>query len=334
MERVNYGKILAERRATIEALIAEYNTALKENDAAKLNRVEIELKEAEAAYAEDKLGEVFSELSVDPNPVKAAIIRHSYEVVGHSKVSEGGVLLSIEIEDHREKQIDLLRFCKFCKLKTDWQYTVEKFNQLLCLRTANELHMTKTQINKICDSFYMNRLSRAIELGETPDSNTAICKQLQKVCDEILFEDNGKGKNVYRVNNHDVSYLLMCYTRRGKKVLNVAVAKSAYVQRLVMDVLHRVLTDKTYDVEYKMVSDTQKAREAAKAKAEEEKAKKVSAKKATADGTEEVKVPKKAKKAKKVEVPEDETDEAMFGDTEEAEVSEIVTDPETEDAAE
>ena len=179
---------------------------------------------------------------------------HSYLVVSHRIKREEGTVIGFEIVEDKVRQIDLIKFCEFCKLPTNWKYKVEKFNQLLALRTANELKMTKAQIKKICDSFYMSDLARQVEMGATPDSNTAICKQLQQVVDAILFEDNGKGKNVHRVNNHDVAYLLMCYTKRGKKVLSVAVAKNSYIQRLVLDVMHRIVTHKAYDLEYRMVS--------------------------------------------------------------------------------
>lgn len=247
-------KIISDNRENIVKKIGEYNAALKENDLAKAAHAEQELKEAEAAYAEAKCIEVFGELAKSENPVKAAVAMHSYLVVSHRPLREDGVVTGFEIVEDKVRQIDLVKFCEFCKLPTMWKYAVEKFNQLLAMRTATELKMTKAQIKKICDSFYMSDLARQVEMGGTPDSNTAICKQLQQVIDGILFEDNGKGKNVHRVNNHDVAYLLMCYTKRGKKTLSVAVAKNAYIHRLVLDVMHRVVTGKAYDLEYRMVS--------------------------------------------------------------------------------
>lgn len=247
-------KIISDNRENIVKKIGEYNAALKENDLAKAAHTEQELKEAETAYAEAKCIEVFGELAKEENPVKAAVAMHSYLVVSHRPMREDGVVTGFEIVEDKVRQIDLVKFCEFCKLPTLWKYAVEKFNQLLALRTATELKMTKAQIKKICDSFYMSDLARQVEMGATPDSNTAICKQLQQVIDGIMFEDNGKGKNVHRVNNHDVAYLLMCYTKRGKKTLSVAVAKNAYIHRLVLDVMHRVVTGKAYDLEYRMVS--------------------------------------------------------------------------------
>ena len=249
-------KKISELREEVVAKINEYNEALKENDLAKATRIEQELKETEASYAELKSAEVFTELKEKENPVREAITTHSYLVISHKTLREDGVVKGFEIIEDKVRQIDLVKFCKFCNLDTKWQYNVERFNQLLAMRAANELKMTKAQIKKICDSFYMNDLARQIEMGGTPDSNTAICKQLQQVLDSILFENNGKGKNVYRVNNHDVAYLLMCYTKRGKKTLSIAVAKNAYMHRLVMDVAHRIVTGKAYDLEYRMIADT------------------------------------------------------------------------------
>ena len=266
-------KIISDHRENIVAKIGEYNEALKANDLAKTAHIEQELKDAEAAYAEAKCTEVFAELAKEENPVKAAVAAHSYLVVSHRPLREDGVAKGFEIVEDKVRQIDLVKFCEFCKLPTSWKYAVEKFNQLLAMRTATELKMTKAQIKKICDSFYMNDLARKVEMGDIPGSNTAICKQLQQVVDGVLFEDNGKGKNVFRVNNHDVAYLLMCYTKRGKKTLTVAVAKNAYIHRLVLDVMHRIVTNKSYDLEYRMVSadKAKKNADAKEIKAEPEK---------------------------------------------------------------
>lgn len=252
---VDIKKIIREDYDEIEKAINEYNEALKENDLTKANKAAQKVKDAEAAYADAKCMEVFAELAKAENPVKAAIAKHSYEIVSHKTKHEENQPAFFEITKDKVRQIDLVRFFEYIKESTMWKYSVERFNQLLALRAANELKMTKEQIKKICDSFYMNSLSRQIDMGKTPDSNTAICKQLQQVFDEILYEDNGNGKNIYRVNSHDVAYLLMCYTKRSnKKLLTVSVAKNVYMHRLVLDIMHRVVTGKTYDLEYRMIS--------------------------------------------------------------------------------
>lgn len=260
---------LNELRAQAVQHIDAYNIALSENDLAKTTQVEGFLKEIEKAYAEEKNLEVFENLAKEENPVLAAATMHSFLTISHKAIREDGVLKGFSLLDDKVIQIDLVELCNYLRLPTDWKYKVEKFNQLMALRTANELKLSKAQIKEICDSFYMNKLACDVELGGTPDSNTAICKQLQKIIDEVLFVDNGKGKNIYKVNNHDVAYLIACYSKRGKKVLSVAVAKSSFVHKLIADILHRIVTGKVYGLEYKMLS----SEKVAKIKADEKVAK-------------------------------------------------------------
>ncbi len=232
--------------------IALYNQALKNNDYKGMESAESRLKEAEADYATEKNLEVFTKLRGSESPVKEAIRLHSYEVIGHRAVREDGVTIELE-SIVKSRQIDLVRFFEFCKLETDWKHKVDKFNQLMCLRAGKELGLSKKELTKICDSFYMNRLAKAVEMGQTPDSNTAMVKQLQMIVDDVIYEDNGKGKNIYRVNNHDVAYFLMSYTKRGKTPLTVAVAKTSFVHRILFDILHRLVTNKVYGLDYQMI---------------------------------------------------------------------------------
>lgn len=250
----NFDKLLKEQHTEIVNTIHEYNKALKDEKAFTVSSIEDKLKRAEAAYNETARTKIFTELKNSENPVKAAITQYQYLTVSHRTIRDDGIITGLEIVEDKPMQIDLVKFCTFCELPTVWQYKVEKFNQLLAMRAAKELKMTAAQIKKLKDTFYMNELAKREEMGETPDSNTAMCKQLQMILDAVLFEDNGKGKNKYRVNNHDIAYLLMCYSKRGRKTLSVAVAKNAYMHRLVMDIMHRVVMGKTYDIEYRMVS--------------------------------------------------------------------------------
>ena len=253
---VDINKEVLERRNAIQEKINAYNDALKKSSVKDMTRLDGELKDAEAAYLESRTEQVFGLLAKNEKPIKAAIEMHSYTTVSHKTHYTDSNLDGYVLVDDKVIQIDLVKFCKFCHLPTTWELLVERFNLLMAMRTANELKLSKEKIAKLHDSFYMQDLARRIEMGETPDSNTAICKLLQKVIDAIIFEDNGSGKNVYRVNNHDVAYLLMCYTKRGKKTLSVSVAKHAYIHRLIADIAHRLVTGKSYDIEYRMVQST------------------------------------------------------------------------------
>lgn len=283
-------EFVLERYSEAEAKLAELNAALRANDAAKMAKNESELKDIESSYRAVKTKQVFGECAT----LKDAIVRHDFPIIGHKAIKSEGTITGFEMVSDKICQIDLVEYCKYMQLDATWRFKVEKLNQLLAMRAGREIGMTNAQITKMHDSFHMNELARKLDMGETPDSNTAICKVLQQVLDSILFEDDGKGKNLnrYKCNSHDVAYLLMCYTKRGKEVLSVSVAKNAYIHRLIADILHRTVTGKVYNLDYQMVENKSKTSPITITSSEPE------AKENVVDKASEVKVPK-AKHAKK-----------------------------------
>ncbi|MCL2798144.1 MAG: hypothetical protein FWD58_08855 [Firmicutes bacterium] len=204
----------------------------------------------EAKYAEAAAKIVFDELLTQDLAFIAAVKKLTFMVKRHQVVTdkESKAITAIEIVE-KEKQIDPLKFCKHGSLDTDWQYKVQKFNQLLCFRAATEMGMTAVEIKRIEKSFYLEKVAREIQMGGTPTSNNAVCKALQAVIDGMLSQD--ADKRTYKCNNHDVAFLLMCYTKKGKSALSVAVSKHDTIRKLIMEVLHRIICDKRYDLEYK-----------------------------------------------------------------------------------
>ena len=244
-------KSLAQIESEINGSVREWNEAFRKQDLKGMNAAEAALKESEAEYLEVKQHEVFCELKKAENPVIAAVTRYSFPVLRHKAVREDGVQVGIEM-DERERQIDLMKLCRFCGFDTLWGYKVEKFGQLLCLRAAKELNMSAAEIKQIASTYYMKELARKEDLGETPTSNTQIVKALQKVIDAFMFRAGDNGGNIYRVNNHDVAYLLMCYTKRSsRKELTVQVSKTGFIHALLMDICHRIVTGGVYGLDYR-----------------------------------------------------------------------------------
>lgn len=249
-------ELLSKDREALEAAIDAYNKALKADKLDELTKAETAIKEGEQQYALDKMTAEFDEFIKTENPMRAAVEKHHYYVLGHKIERVDGVVTGCSIVEDKIKQVDLLRFCKYAKLDSKWQYTVEKFNKLLTLRLAKELKLKPAQIKAIDDSFAMNSMAKDIEMGATPTSNTQICKQLQMCIDGILFEDDGKGKNTIKCNSHDVAYMLACFSKRSnRKVLTVSTAKSGFVNNLVGDVMYRIVNGLTYSVDCKLKSN-------------------------------------------------------------------------------
>jgi len=155
----------------------------------------------------------------------------------------------------KPRQIDLLKFAKQNELATDWQHNGMALNQSLCLRAATELGFSKAEIAAVAKSYYMRKEAQELADGKAPVSNNALCKKLQAFINAILPPEDEEKGNVYKCNNHDVAYLLMTYTRKGRNALSIATSKDGALRMLVMDVMHRIITGKKYTLEYKQFKD-------------------------------------------------------------------------------
>ncbi len=264
-----------EIRGTLVSLINNYNEALKAKNLDDMNAIERAIRDTETEFAAQSQDDLFSECRKAANPILEGVKRYTYPILKHKLTRDGEVITGMDLVDDREKQIDLVKLCKFCNLPFLWAYKVEKAGELLCVRAAKELGMTTEEIKKISKTYRMDKVAREVEMGGTPTSNSQICKLLQMVIDSIIFEDDGNGKNKYKANSHDVAYLLMCYTKRGRKQLSVTVAKASFLHGLVVDVLHRITCDLKYGLEYQMIREkkAEKATDAEPATATTEAAK-------------------------------------------------------------
>lgn len=244
-----------ELKSSIEGKIGEFEKLAVENsDPEKVKAAEAELQTLEAEYAESERIRVFSELRGRENPVLSAVMMHDYETLSHrvNRDSDTGSVIGVELV-YRPVQVDLVRFCRFCKLPTAWQFKVEKLNQLLTLRDAQELKLSSAEMKNISKSFYMNEKAREIDIGKTPTSNTQVLSLIQSAIDDVLFLDDGKGKNSVRVNSHDLAYIIKCRTKRSTP-LKVSVCKNQMLHKLFVDVMYRITTGQMYGLDYKIVN--------------------------------------------------------------------------------
>lgn len=248
-------KTLAELRTEAENQIIVWNTAMFENKFDIANKANTAIEDAEKDYLAQAQLAVFEALKETENPMLSAIVKFDFPVIRHvdKKDKESGITTRELIV--KDRQIDIMRLDDYCKRfrssiasDKDWHFMVQRFNQLMCLRSAKEL---KIDPKKICDSYFMAEKAKEIDMGKTPDSNTAILKALQACIDAILFVDDGNGKNLYKATSHDVAFLLMTYTRKGKTALSVATANHGTMRNLVACILNRIATDKSYTLEYK-----------------------------------------------------------------------------------
>lgn len=267
-----------------EKLLKDYEQKISEVNKVCLNgtNAEVEgklneLTNIEKEFRAIRQSEVFAGLL----DVHQALELHHFETISHRKVSTDGQMTGVE-KTMKDVQIDLRRFCEVKGFDLGWYYEMQALNKRLTLKIATDLGIGTTEIRKINDSYNMEKLAEQIDLGKTPTSNTQIVKHMQKVLD-TLSPDEG------RVNSYDLAYVLACYTKRNNKAsLRVTCSKHDFLQSLLTDVFHRVVTDGVYSVDYKR--NPQKAAEVVEEKPEAKKAPK-KAKKVSAPKAEEVSEP-------------------------------------------
>lgn len=242
-----------ESTRTLATIKAEYDAALKKaNDAldaenlADYDLALNELTKLEKEYSDMAANAMYSEYSKKDNPLVEIVKAYSYETIGHRETRDKEADNRVVSVDGtvRLRTIDLLKFCKVAKLSTHWSLIASKFNQLMCLRVAKNLGADYKSIAK---SYVLEKAVEKIELGETPTSNTQICKLLQKIFDDMLPHDKDKA---YKVNNYDVFYLDELYGRKSNKaLLTVKVSNDAFLRRILVDIAHRLVTDGKYGVD-------------------------------------------------------------------------------------
>lgn len=251
-----------------------------------LSEIRIEAEEAKKALNEAIISDVFSEVSKakenldklvkeynalaikmdfktlcnKSDPAKEAIEQLNISTIGvkpNEDKDSGIITYTLE---PTVKQIDLVAFDKFCKEgKIDitpdplWMYKVEKFALLLTYRIMNELGLST---KKLEETYYINDIAKQIDMGKTPTSNNAMLKQLQAIVDAIIYEAEGD-KNIYKVTSHDIAYLVAVMSKRGKSGM-VVTPRIETIHKLVMDILHRIVTNGDYKVEYKTKKDAKK----------------------------------------------------------------------------
>ena len=253
-------QILQNASADFQKKLSEYREALKSNDFAKTESTASALKDSEKEYAKLKQKQIFHTLSEKEDPMREAILMNRYGVVSHKIVRENGKVIDVE-EDAKYKQIDLLDFSEYAHLSTAWGSNVEKFGQLLALMVANDLKNEKikadtARIERIKTSYFMKETARKIDLGATPTSISQLTKLLQTIIDGIYFVDNGKGQNTVRVFARDARYLRDAFTERSKKdIATLKLAKTATLRLIIADILHVILVDRGYGLDFKEIKD-------------------------------------------------------------------------------
>lgn len=244
----NKEKVLTGLDESIRANVKAWNEAYIAKNMEAMQKADAEIVKDVKEYAEVAQAICFERLKASEKPMYEAIKTLIYTTLRVKEKDNNGIVQREVVE--ADRQIDLLKFDKFggeCVAHDPmWNHKIQQFNLLLALRAAQEL---KLDPKTVSDSFYMSDKAKEIKMGKTPASNTQILKLLQECVDAIIYEEGEHG-NIYKASSKDVAYLLMIYTKKGKKALTAAIAKHGAMRGFIAEICHRIITDKAYRLEF------------------------------------------------------------------------------------
>lgn len=241
----NVNEKLAEIRSNVEGLAELYNKQMLESKFDEAAKTDAEMKSGVDEYNQIQNDEIFVQCRKSNDPMLTACTILTYPIIKIKDGNiEGSTLKKREIVD-AEKQIDLAKLHKFCGgigHDQNWIYKLEKLNMLLTAQVATNLGIDPKTVH---DSYAMHAISKSIDFGKNPTSNTNILKNLTQVIQDMI----GEG---YKPISRDVKYLQYIYGKKGKSALTVVCANHRFMRNYVQEICHRLITDKVYTVDYKM----------------------------------------------------------------------------------
>lgn len=192
--------------------------------------------------------EAFDMLKATEDPMLEACRQLTYPTIRivDKKVGEEKQKIPVTSIEDSERQIDLLKLHRHCGgigKDKDWSGIIEKFNYLLTAQKAIDLGIDPQGIS---DSYAMSEIAEKYDMGKNPTSKTNILKSLRTVVAAMLGEEFAN-----KAVSHDVNFLISIYSRKSRKALTVTCANHRYMRNYVMEICHRIVTDKTYNIEYK-----------------------------------------------------------------------------------
>lgn len=199
-------------------------------------------------YTAESKAKCYAAAKASDNPMHWAIKEFFFPVIKlrEKKDEETNTVIYSIIDAERPIDLrDLHKKIGGIGADKNWIYRVEKFNLHLTVRAANRVG-AKVNI----DNFNMNELSRAIDMGKNPCSNTQLLKTLQSVIDMMLGEN-------YKATSHDVNYLVDVYSNDNKKSkTSMTAANHKTLIMYLKKVCYRILTNgKGYDVEQREIKE-------------------------------------------------------------------------------
>lgn len=239
---------LAQLRSDAEELVKDYNEAVQNGKYDTAAKADNAMTETINEYTRNVRDMCFEDCKNTDNPMLTAIKTLSFVTIGVKDEQRGEDKFPVRSIVEKERQIDLLKLHKYCGsigVDENWGHIAQKMNFLLTAQKCNDLGLNPKSIN---DSYAMSEIAREFSMGKNPTSKTNLLKTLQMVVNAMIGEE-------YKATSHDVNYLMSVYSKKNRKALTVTCANHRYFRNYLAEVCHRIVTGKSYEVDFKKKRD-------------------------------------------------------------------------------
>lgn len=236
-------------KADAEAKTLVYNDAAQNGDVKASQEADAAIAVAIDGY--NRIAELlaFDTCINSENPMVTAVTMLTYQAIVTKDEKSDELPVATRKIVTKEKYLDLKKLHKRVNggigADKKWIYMVEQFNMQMTAKRAQELGCKAERLKEINDSYAMSEIAKKINLGKNPCSNTQMLKTLQEIVKAMLGDD-------YKPTSHDVAFLYSVYAKHGKKALSLACANHNNFRKMIAEVCHRIVTEKAYDVEFKV----------------------------------------------------------------------------------
>lgn len=247
MDRETLVRKLDELKKSAEEKAIAYNDAMGEEKVADALKVQSEIDNIIGEYTGTSKQICFEDCRNSGDPMMTAVKRLTFTTIrAVYKAPEGELIEKCSIENV-EKPISLEALHKYCDgIGNDkkWIYYAQKLNFLLTVQKAKDLGIDPKSIN---DSYAVAEIARDLDMGKTPTSKTNMLRTLQTVVTAMVGEE-------FKATSHDVNFLLSVWAKKSnKKALTVQAARHRSMYGFLMEICHRIVLSKAYEIEVKEV---------------------------------------------------------------------------------
>ena len=235
---------LAQLKSEVGEIVKTYNDAIQNGRFEESTKADTAMTEKINEYTATVRDMCFEDCKATDDPMLAAVRTLSYVTIGVKDEKKGDDKVPVRTVVDKERAIDLLKLDKYCGgigHDKEWMHVAQKMNFLLTCQKARDLGLDPQKVN---DSYAMSEIARQFEMGKNPTSKTNLLKTLQMVVTAMV----GDG---HKATSHDVNFLLSVYSKKNRKALTVSCANHRNFRGYVMEVCHRIVTGKSYELEYK-----------------------------------------------------------------------------------